>query len=105
MSALNDKRIRVMLGDGSIQREVVRRLATVLAKYPANPADWSAVHEAHVRLAVTVTLKAIHDELEARPGLTYDESVALDALLGQRWINSVMTRLRELGAIVREATS
>ncbi len=102
MSALG-KPVRVLLGDGTIQREVMKRLRPTLAKYPAHPADWTATHEAHIRMAVAVTLKAIHTELD-RPGLLPTDSMALDALLGQDRINSVMTRLRELGAEAREAT-
>lgn len=101
MSALG-KPVRVLLGDGTVQREVLKRLRPTLAKYPVNPADWSAVQEAHVRMAVAVTLKAIHTELSATPGLPWDESMALDALLGQDRINDIMVRLRELGAAARE---
>ncbi len=101
MSALG-KPVRVLLGDGTVQREVLKRLAPTLAKYPVNPADWSAVQEAHIRMAVAATLKAIHGELSATPGLPWDEAAALDALLGQDRINDVITRLRALGAAARE---
>jgi len=101
MSALG-KPVRVLLGDGTVQREVMKRLRPTLAKYPAHPADWTATQEAHIRMAVAVALKAIHTELDARPGLLPHESMALDALLGQDRINDIMSRLRELGAAARE---
>lgn len=102
MTALNTKPIRTLLRDGTITAEVLRRLKGTLAKYPVNPADWTATQEAHVRMAVMVTLKNIHAELEARPGLLPDESMALDVLLGQAWLNDVITRLRGLGASASE---
>ncbi|MGM7699440.1 hypothetical protein [Microbacterium sp. A84] len=89
-----DKRIRVLLADGSIKAEVAHRLEGTLAA-AGSPDDWTPTTDARVRMAVAVALKAIHDELEARPGLTWEESVALDALLGQHWINEVIVYLHE----------
>ncbi len=92
-----DKSIRVLLGDGSIKAEVVHRLQGTLAKYPSDPAQWTPIQDARVRMAITLTLKAIHDELEARPGQNLEESMALDVLLRQPWINAVVEYLRERG--------
>jgi len=97
MSALG-KPVRVLLGDGTVQREVLKRLRPTLAKYPVNPADWTATTEAHIRMAVAVALKKVHAELSATPDLPWDEAAALDVLLGQAWLNNVITRLRTLGA-------
>lgn len=97
MSALESKPIRTLLRDGSILTEVVHRLQEMLATYPSNPAEWTPVQDARVQMAIKLTLKAIHHELEARPGLVLDESMLLDVLLGQGWVNAVMTRLHERG--------
>jgi hypothetical protein len=97
-----DKPIRTLLRDGTVQAEVIRRLRPTLAKYPVNPADWTATTEAHIRMAVAVALKTVHTELEARPGLLPDESMALDVLLSQAWLNGLIARFRELGAAAHE---
>lgn len=87
-----DKRVRVLLGDGTIEAEVARRLADTLAT-AGDRTEWTPTTEARVRMAVAVALHAIHRELSARPGLPWDESMALDVLLGQPWVNRVMAHL------------
>lgn len=94
-----DKSIRQILHNGSIQAEVALRLKDTLAA-AGNPADWSPITEARVQMAVKVTLSAIRDELAARPGITWDESSALDDLLSQQRLKSVLEYLRmEIGGV------
>ena len=86
--------VRALLGDGSVQADVLRRVEPALAA-AGDTADWSPVQEARVRMAVAVALQAIHRELSATPGLPWDEAAALDVLLGQAWVNDIMRRVRQ----------
>lgn len=88
-----DKTIRQILHNGSIQAEVAIRLKDTLAA-SGSPDTWNPITEARVQMAVKVTLGAIRDELAARPGITWDESSALDDLLGQQRLKSVLEYLR-----------
>ncbi|AZH79148.1 MULTISPECIES: hypothetical protein [Microbacterium] len=84
-----DQSIKAILGDGTIEAEAARRLKVKVAGVGTRD-SWSPVTDARVRMAVTRVLSAIHDELVARPGIVWEESVALDALLGQYWLNVVI---------------
>ncbi|WP_136053585.1 hypothetical protein [Microbacterium sp. K5D] len=84
----DDKRIHAMLGDGTIEAEAALRLEGKLAGIGSRD-SWSPLSQARVHAAVRRTLSAIHHELVARPGIAWEESVALDALLGQYWITVV----------------
>lgn len=83
------KSIKAILGDGTIEAEAARRLKVELAGVGSRD-SWSPLTDARARVAVTRTLSAIHDELVGRPGIVWEESVALDALLGQYWLNVVI---------------
>ncbi|GAA1936566.1 hypothetical protein GCM10009775_30580 [Microbacterium aoyamense] len=92
--------VHALLGDGSVPADVLRRMEPALAA-AGDPATWSPVAEARVRMAAAVALKAVHTELSATPGLPWDEAAALDVLLGQAWVNEVVAQVRKRAAIDR----
>ncbi|MDT0179194.1 hypothetical protein Q9S36_03095 [Microbacterium sp. ARD31] len=85
--------MRALLGDGTIPADVLRRMDPALAA-AGDPATWSPVAEARVRVAAAVALKAVHTKLSATPDLPWDEAAQLDVLLGQSWVEDIMRRVR-----------
>lgn len=87
-------------------REVAERLVGHLQ--PADGNRWSkwngerwvtyseAVSEATVKGAVAKTMRAMYDEIVARPETTFDRSTAAEVLLDQAIIHAIATHIRPL---------
>jgi hypothetical protein len=90
---------RSLLAGKTIDREVSRRLQGTLAFdgetwQELRGADWRPTTEARAQMMVRAVIGDIHNELEH--GLPWDQSAALDVILGQFWTLSATEAARTL---------